>query len=377
MKSGQVFKSFDRYSFHIELTEKCNAACPMCARNVFGGKQHSGISTTEITLEQFKSFFTHEMIATKVTAFSFGGNYGDPTLATELIPILKYIIDCRPDMPITLESNGGTNTPLFWEQLGSILQNENQYCSFSIDGIEDTNHLYRQNVSWQKLINNIKAYITSGGFARWNYIIFKHNEHQINKARILANSLGFKAFRLKKSSRFDSSMSFPVYDRNGLFTHKIEVPAKVENTNEKYHPQLKARTEVEYPKKLVTDGESQDIDEELEKYIDTTIISCKSISEKSLYLSASGNIFPCCFISWAYKSEKRSIESQQIHAELFDRFSLEECSILQYSLEEILQSNFFNEISKSWTKDSFSCGKLAICSLICGKDSQSFTTKTL
>jgi MoaA/NifB/PqqE/SkfB family radical SAM enzyme len=44
-------------SIHIELTDKCQAACPMCWRNTYGAGERPHIRNVEITLEQFKQDF--------------------------------------------------------------------------------------------------------------------------------------------------------------------------------------------------------------------------------------------------------------------------------------------------------------------------------
>ena len=39
-------------------------------------------------------------------------------------------------------------------------------------------------------MNAMKWYIKAGGVARWEFLVFKHNQHQIEEARQLANELG-------------------------------------------------------------------------------------------------------------------------------------------------------------------------------------------
>jgi hypothetical protein len=44
--------------------------------------------------------------------------------------------------------------------------------------LEDTNHLYRENVEWKKIMENARAFISAGGTAHWDMLIFDHNKHQ-------------------------------------------------------------------------------------------------------------------------------------------------------------------------------------------------------
>ena len=86
-------------------------------------------------------------------------------------------------------------TPKFWANLGYISKiNSTKYrqgltVKFAVDGLEDTNHLYRRKVNWGKVWANMTAYSQAGGFGIWNFIIFKHNEHQIDQALKKAKEL--------------------------------------------------------------------------------------------------------------------------------------------------------------------------------------------
>ena len=74
----------------------------------------------------------------------------------------------------------------FWKDLAKI---KGLKVTFNIDGLQDTNHLYRRNVKWDRLIANVEAFISAGGKADWRYLIFKHNEQQIDEAKTLSKNL--------------------------------------------------------------------------------------------------------------------------------------------------------------------------------------------
>ena len=96
------------------------------------------------------------------------------------------------------------------------------YINFAFDGLEDTNHLYRRRVNWSTAIKNATAYIDSGGTARWTYLTFKHNEHQIEEARSLAKKMNFLSFEIKRALGFSYADDFPVYSRTGKFEYYLE-----------------------------------------------------------------------------------------------------------------------------------------------------------
>jgi hypothetical protein len=118
---------------------------------------------------------------------------------------------------------------------------------FSIDGLEDTNHLYRKNVNWTKLIANAKAYIAAGGSAHWDMLVYKHNQHQVDACEQLARDLGFTWFRAKVSKRG--------------FTDTLAAPGNWK-----------------LPR------------------VQSTTIKCHALAEHSMYIDAQGQTSPCCWL---------------------------------------------------------------------------------
>jgi sulfatase maturation enzyme AslB (radical SAM superfamily) len=77
-----------------------------------------------------------------------------------------------------------------------LLDPDNHRIEFAIDGLEDTNHLYRVNSKWNTIMLGVKTLRENfTGNMWWRYVIFEHNFHQIVEARDLAHKLGFNSFR--------------------------------------------------------------------------------------------------------------------------------------------------------------------------------------
>ena len=194
---------------HVEITNRCNAACPMCARNNFGGITKPDLALDEWSREDIDSIFTGEHV--NLQNVMFCGTHGDPCVAEHSLYAMDRIKN-KYDATVEFYSNASMRTPQWWANLGSILKEKkpdhthyrkNDLAIFSIDGLEDTNHLYRRRTNFKKIIENAEAYINAGGIARWDFIVFKHNEHQVEQAERLAKEMGFKQFRMRKTSRFD------------------------------------------------------------------------------------------------------------------------------------------------------------------------------
>jgi sulfatase maturation enzyme AslB (radical SAM superfamily) len=247
-----------------------------------------------------------------------------------------------------MNTNGGARPDYFWEDLADI----NVVVTFSIDGLEDTNHLYRQKVKWERVMENAKAFINRGGCAKWDFIVFKHNEHQVEEARQLAMDMGFEKFQVKKTGRFFSTVrhegkeSHQAMNRTGEKTQKLEKPS-LDFVN----------SALKKEKDLVTEHGSMDA------YYDATPIKCKAINKSEIFVSAEGHVFPCCWTAgqqykWYWGPRKAPIWKL---IEDSDNISLR-----KHTIQEIVEGPFFKAIKDSWSCSSVKDGKLKVCANKCG-----------
>ena len=68
---------------------------------------------------------------------------------------------------------------------------------FSIDGLE-TQRPSREQLPKKKKIMEIKVHIATGANAQWQYIEFPWNESDTEKARQLAQDMGFRTFKYRR-----------------------------------------------------------------------------------------------------------------------------------------------------------------------------------
>ena len=72
-------------------------------------------------------------------------------------------------------------------------------------GLEDTNHLYRIRANWKHIMMGMKAMgalpMDRRPIVDWKFLVFPYNEHQVEDARKLANSLGMDGFLPVTSER--------------------------------------------------------------------------------------------------------------------------------------------------------------------------------
>ena len=173
-----MYKLEDIKDIHLELTSKCQARCPMCPRRINGGLLNPLITLDEITLTQFKEWFSIEFIQ-QLDSLFMCGNLGDPIIAQDCLQIFQYLRDTNPRIRLSMHTNGSARTDQWWQKLA----NAGIKVTFGIDGLVDTHSVYRVDTDYNKIIHNACEFINAGGEAEWHMLVFKHNEHQVDACR--------------------------------------------------------------------------------------------------------------------------------------------------------------------------------------------------
>ena len=175
----------------IDLTDFCNAKCPLCSRYKRANDltPDDSVNRSFVTIEQIMEWFP---TLKGIDQMYFQGSFGEPSLCKDILKIARYCSGTK----LLMSTNGGTNNPEFWSELGSIFSAAGQgsYVIWSIDGLSDTLSHYRVGVSYDKVMQNARAFIRAGGTAVWRMLVFKHNQHQVKKAKALSKIIGFKNF---------------------------------------------------------------------------------------------------------------------------------------------------------------------------------------
>jgi MoaA/NifB/PqqE/SkfB family radical SAM enzyme len=322
---------------HVEASSRCNSHCPMCSRYTADGLVQPDLIEQDLSPAIFYKLFTPEFTS-QLDHVYFSGVYGDPCLNKDLPEFVNYLID-NGCSSVSIDTNGGYRGEEWWAKLAipKVLIN------FALDGASDTSlEQYRVNVNYTKVLNNLKAYVAAGGNAQWNFIVFKHNEHELDLASQIAQELGVK-FRVKVTQKFKQNKNFKVMV-NGVYSHTLLPPE-----NEKYrHPNIGNKEHVPQSFfKFNVDNYSS---------LNKNQIVCKTQERKDVFLSASGMLFPCCYVGTYTHDSPGSYQFNLLYNK--DDFSLS-----QYTVDEIL--NKFNDISAKW-KSTIAEGNLITCLHTCG-----------
>lgn len=312
----------------VELGNFCQARCPQCTRElIIKNLQDHNISNQDttpyiwklnsdyVTLEQFKGWLDKDEWD-DLKLIDICGNYDEPCANPQFLEIVEWILTSdvfSKSVQINIATNGGIRNKTFWKKLGELSKSyrlpdtgPRVMVVFGIDGLEDTNHLYRRNVKWEKLQENFRTYIASGGHAHWQFIYFKHNEHQDELAKQRSIDEGFKSIKWRGSK-----------DR-----------PKVKD--------IKAPKLGKYEKPLENP---------------TTEIRCKAIKrsgyhglDSTLYISHQGWLIPCCW--WGTEGTMRKIYKEYGHKYDVQSHRLTGTNSVQNALDGEWFSNLYDHIMK-------------------------------
>ena len=320
-------------AINAELSNYCNSACPMCPRFDFDLNLIKEITNnSHTTLETIKNSIGPKVLS-QLKRFYSCGVLGDGAMNPECVKIYDYVKSSGTRYT-SLNTNGGLRNTDFWRALA-----ETGTCvKFAIDGLEDTNHLYRRNVKWDRVIENVQAFISAGGEAEWDFLTFKHNQHQIEEAEILSKKLGFEQFNKKNTTRWDD------FDSDGNWVQRESIQVN-DYKLEKVTRETKAPGLDITQKSNINDSTFQ-----------TRKINCFSFhnGNSEIYIAANGDVSPCCWLGDLKIHEAKNIIKDYT-----------KININHTSLKDILEGEFFNELANG-IQGKENAYRLQTCYHTCG-----------
>jgi len=329
---------------NVDINSSCNAACPGCARqidNLF--KNQTVPFNKHMSFDVWKKIINE--LGNRLKQITFCGNYGDAGATKELPDFIDYAASVNPDAKIIVVSNMGINSIDFWKKVATIRPN-NVLIQCSIDGLSDTNHIYRRFVKWNKVWENVNTVIKAGANAEWKFIEFSWNKHQIEAARAISNMVGFKSFIVTPNNDLRSSDKF----WNAYNNHKTE-------WDNVAHWRDTVITKLDYQTLDPVTSRNTIIDR-LAK-IDS--IDCYTKNERSIHIDWNGHIWPCCW----YGGLQYSPSPEYLSANILYTPDINTGwnDINQHTLAEILEHDFY----KSNLMNSLTSSPNVCCYELCGK----------
>lgn len=180
----------------VEPTNHCNLSCPLCPT----GSNTIGTPRGYMDYNKYKSLV--DELGTYLEEMNIWG-FGEPMLHESIYDMVTYASERGVFTKIS------TNGQFFekWEDAERIVMSGLDSMIVSLDGAShETLNIYRKNASFDKIVSGIKKinktkqkYRVKSPVLILQFIVMKHNEHEIDKITAMADELKMR-LRLKPVS---------------------------------------------------------------------------------------------------------------------------------------------------------------------------------
>lgn len=313
----------------VELTSHCNAACPGCLRTQILEK---GQLLPLNHLDEKILFQRFEKLKPEGSIIFLCGVLGDPLMHPKILEIINWFLS--KGSQIEIFTNASLRSEKFYYELGEIsFHTKRLALNFAVDGLEDTNSIYRVNTSYKMIKRNMMAYSRAKGLGVWVFIEFDHNLHQKEEARQQAYSLNL-GFSVSRNTRNEVNQ-WQTKEKKSVISHHKGLP----------HPQI------ENYKKILSDR--------MENW-DSSSINCLFTHQNRFFLASNGTVWPCCYL-WDEYVRKRSPFYKMIDRTFPNN---QWNSIYKHDFDLIFQNDFYQNLSHLWEEKNKKFTKR--CYLSCG-----------
>jgi len=179
------------YVLIVETTNVCNLQCPFCltGKGVSGGreKRHMSFEEAKAILDEVASTAYFLQLYT----------WGEPLLNKDTLKVIDYAK--QKNLYVMLSTNGTAMNAGYCKQLVTAGLD---YIMVAIDGnSQETYSQYRRGGEFDKVVSNVETLIAERNaqgsrrpFVEWQFIVFSHNEHELETAEARAYAMGVNKF---------------------------------------------------------------------------------------------------------------------------------------------------------------------------------------
>ena len=182
---------------NMDLSHRCILRCPQCLRQKVEGLPRIARSF-DIDPNEFRkilSYYEHQI--------TFCGQISDPIYHLQFLTFLEIMDGLGKGLRV---ATNGTNTKgmdeKWWEKAYSYGLGENCWY-FGVDGLDKKSELYRIGSNFEQVWETMKMGVAMGHPIVWQYIIFGYNEHEIERAKEMAEEEGITLLLINTNRGFD------------------------------------------------------------------------------------------------------------------------------------------------------------------------------
>lgn len=180
------------YILIVDPLNVCNLRCPLCPTGTGDLDRRQQRMDYEV--------FTRTIDQMAPWAYEVNlHNWGESLLHPRIFDMIAYA------NANNLATNMSTNfNRVSDEKIDKLIASGLEYLILSIDGIsQDVYSKYRVRGNIDKVLRNVRKLVrrkqelgSSTPFIEWQFILFKHNAHELERARVIADEIGVDRFRV-------------------------------------------------------------------------------------------------------------------------------------------------------------------------------------
>ncbi|MGC2413879.1 MAG: radical SAM protein [Stellaceae bacterium] len=179
------------YYYIIDVCDVCNLRCPLCPT----GNLSIARKQAMLSLQQYKEVFDKiKEYALVVSMY----NHGEPLLNPDVFSIVEHTH--RNRVGTNISSNFNWPQPV---EINDFIRSGLDYVTVSLDGVtQEAYEQYRVRGDIAEVFENLRRLVSAKKvlksktpFVEWQFIVFKHNEHEMAAARKLAAEIGVDLLR--------------------------------------------------------------------------------------------------------------------------------------------------------------------------------------
>lgn len=188
------------YLLKVYPTNKCNLRCPLCHTGAGTKMWKIGLATGETPSgEMGLHLFQHlmdELSPYTVQVMLYG--WGEPFLHPQIFEMISYGVKKNVGMAVT-----SNMTLLKPGDADRIIDSGLEHLTVSIDGTNQESYsTYRVGGYFEEVVANLRQIVEAKQrrnsklpFIEWQFIVMRHNEHQMEEAKLLAKKWGVDVLR--------------------------------------------------------------------------------------------------------------------------------------------------------------------------------------
>ncbi len=180
------------YILIVDPTTICNLKCPLCP---------TGTKTLNRKPQMMAwDTYTRTLDLLAPHAYEINlHNWGESLLHPRIFDMIHYAR--RKNLATNMSTNFNRVQP---EDIDQIVASGLEYLILSIDGVSpETYRRYRRGGDLEQVLENVRRLVATKAskksqtpYIEWQFIVFRHNQHEIEAARRMASDLGVDRFRL-------------------------------------------------------------------------------------------------------------------------------------------------------------------------------------